>query len=154
MSDNSLLCARDDTVSGGFLLLIGGVAMAMAISKYPLGNASQIGLGYVSVLLGGLLTLLGFLIALRGTLSNVWKTDKFHPIVRPLFFILGVIILFGYIIKLSESDYFQRIVYCGCCTGYARNTKQINYYSCGYYGLAIRYFFVKILSIPFKDWPL
>lgn len=154
MSDKSLLCTRDDTVSGGVLLLIGGAAMVMAISKYPLGNASQMGPGYVPALLGGLLALLGFLIALRGTLSNVCKTDKFHSAARPLFFIIGVIILFGYIISLAGVILSSALAIAGAALGTRETrTKEIIILAVIMAGLS-DIFFVKVLSIPFKEWPL
>ncbi len=154
MSDKSLLCTRDDTVSGGVLLLIGGAAMVMAISKYPLGNASQMGPGYVPALLGGLLALLGFLIALRGTLSNVCKADKFHSAARPLFFIIGVIILFGYIISLAGVILSSALAIAGAALGTRETrTKEIIILAVIMAGLS-DIFFVKVLSIPFKEWPL
>lgn len=154
MSDKSLLCTRDDTVSGGVLLLIGGAAMAMAIAKYPLGNASQMGPGYVPALLGGLLALLGFLIALRGTLSHVWKTDKFHSALRPLFFILGVIVLFGYVISLAGVIVSSALAIAGAALGTKETrTKEIIILAVIMAGLS-DIFFVRVLSIPFKEWPL
>ncbi|QZN97580.1 tripartite tricarboxylate transporter TctB family protein [Symbiopectobacterium purcellii] len=154
MSDKSLLYTRDDTVSGGFLLLIGGAAMTMAILKYPLGNASQMGPGYVPALLGGLLALLGFIIALRGTLSQVWKTDKFHSAMRPLFFILGVIILFGYIISVAGVIVSSALAIAGAALGTRETrTKEIIILAIIMAGLS-DIFFVKVLAIPFNEWPL
>ncbi|MDX5630858.1 MULTISPECIES: tripartite tricarboxylate transporter TctB family protein [unclassified Brenneria] len=154
MSDKPLSCTRDDAVSGGFLLFIGAGAMAMAIAKYPLGSASQMGPGYVPALLGGLLALLGLLIALRGALSRNWKEDKFRSAARPLFFIIGVIILFGYVISLAGVIVSSALAIAGAALG-TRETrmKEIIILAVIMAGLS-DIFFVKILAMPFKEWPL
>ena len=85
-----------DFWAGVFFLAVGAGAAWLA-SGYRMGSAAQMGPGFFPMMLAGLLTILGIVILLGGLLRDGEKVEVFA--LRPLFWILGAVVLFGLIAK-------------------------------------------------------
>lgn len=86
-----------DLVAGGIFIVF-GLAFAIAASRYQLGTAFRMGPGYFPVVLGGLLVLLGILVAVEGFLAG--EGGAIGPVPwRALALILGSILFFGFTIR-------------------------------------------------------
>lgn len=85
-----------DFWAGVFFLAVGAGAAWLA-SGYRMGSASQMGAGFFPMMLAGLLIILGVIILLGGLSRDGEKVEHFAW--RPLFWILGAVVLFGLIAK-------------------------------------------------------
>jgi len=77
----------------GLLFIVFGV-LALAIgTRYPLGSTARMGPGYFPVMIGGLLTLIGIVVAARGVQikSEVVTRLAFKPLVL----VLAAVLLFA-----------------------------------------------------------
>ena len=81
-----------DFWAGVLFLLLGGAAIWLA-RGYMLGSAARMGPGYFPTVLGGLLALLGLILAGRGLVVDGQAIMRFHW--RHLLLTLGSVILFG-----------------------------------------------------------
>lgn len=54
-----------DLVGGILLIGVGGAASAVAVQSYPLGSLSRMGPGMFPAIMGGVLAVLGLLLALQ-----------------------------------------------------------------------------------------
>lgn len=83
----------------GVMFAAVGAGFAAVATTYKIGTAARMGPGYFPLVLGAILALLGILIiagSMRG--SKGQGVDKFHW--RPIFWVLGSIILFGVMLKI------------------------------------------------------
>lgn len=91
-----------DFWAGVMFIVIGGLFAGVATS-YKIGTAARMGPGYFPMVLGGLLIFLGVVIMLtafsRGNQGP--SVDRFHW--KPIFWVLGPIILFGLTLKLAGA---------------------------------------------------
>jgi hypothetical protein len=81
-------------------LLFGGLGLAFAIyaaTHYQLGSAVRMGPGYFPTWVGGIVALLGFILALRSLRVAGPGLPKIS--LRPIVFILGASIAYGYLLK-------------------------------------------------------
>ncbi len=85
-----------DFFAGLMFVAFGGAAVWMA-QGYPFGNAARMGPAYFPTLVGGLLILLGALVALRGLTVPGQKPGTFH--FKPLILVLTSIVLFGFALE-------------------------------------------------------
>lgn len=86
-----------DLLAGGTFVAL-GLAFAIAGSRYDVGTALQMGSGYVPILLGGLLTVLGVVIfatGFRGGDPIVVATKRGQVPWRQAALLLGAIVFFG-----------------------------------------------------------
>lgn len=87
-----------DFWSGVLFMAFGGLAMFLA-RTYPTGTASRMGPGYFPAALGGLLALIGLVVALRATrqpgepVRRVWSA--------PMILILGAVLAFALILPYA-----------------------------------------------------
>ena len=100
---------------GSGLLFLGFAAAAMGMaSRYPLGSASRMGPGYVPMLLGGALALIGIACVARSFARDgepisgfAWKPLAYVTLSTVLFGLLirgaGVAIALGSLVMLSAS---------------------------------------------------
>ncbi len=80
------------------LIFIGVGIIALIIGReYSLGTATRMGPGYFPALLGGLLTLLGAIIAARSLLLTGARVDTIHW--RPLILILASMLIFAALLE-------------------------------------------------------
>lgn len=81
----------------GVLFILIGIAAIIVGSRYNLGTAARMGPGYFPRILGGLMIVLGVILALRalrtqGAPLPGWK-------LRPTLVVLGSVVLFGAIVQ-------------------------------------------------------
>ena len=83
----------------GVMFAAVGFGFAGIATTYKIGTAARMGPGYFPLVLGAMLAILGIVIiagSLRG--SQGQGVDKFHW--RPIFWVLGSIIMFGFMLKI------------------------------------------------------
>jgi hypothetical protein len=83
----------------GLMFLVIGLAFAGFAQQYALGSAQRMGPGYFPTVLGGLLAILGLVIAIRGVTQHGpdGSIERFH--LGPLAIILGAVALFGFLLR-------------------------------------------------------
>ena len=83
----------------GVMFVLAGLAFAGLAQRYPLGSAQRMGPGYFPTLLGGLLAILGLVIAIKGLARDAadGRIDRFH--FGPLAIVLGAVALFGLLLR-------------------------------------------------------
>jgi hypothetical protein len=77
----------------GVLFVAVGIAAIVVSSGYTMGSAARMGPGYFPRGLGGLLVILGVIIALRGVRIGGPAIPRFHW--RPIVFVLIAVVAFG-----------------------------------------------------------
>jgi hypothetical protein len=83
-----------------FLVIARGVPGVPFLQGYTMGTPARMGPGFFPFWLGMILTLLGVVISVNGVRTNGGKDaqlEKWHW--GPLFWVLGAIVLFGFILK-------------------------------------------------------
>ena len=104
----------------GLLFLSVGAVQTWLALQYDVGTPSQMGPGFVPALLGGILMMLGFIIASGGLLVRGPQLEPVHW--RPLVCIVGALLVFALLIEsaglapatllvvlIAGSGYRQRI---------------------------------------------
>ncbi len=83
----------------GVLFFALGLAFVGFARDYAMGTASRMGPGYFPTVLGGLLAVLGLVIAVRGLSRGDRRGDveRFH--FGPLIVVLGAVLLFGVLLR-------------------------------------------------------
>jgi len=83
----------------GVMFAAFGLGFAGIAQNYDMGTAARMGPAYFPTVLGGLLAVLGVIIALRGlkTEEHDSQVDKFH--FKPLLLILGAVVAFGLLLR-------------------------------------------------------
>jgi len=81
----------------GLLFILIGIAAIVVGSRYNLGTAARMGPGYFPRILGGLLIVLGLILAVRA----FWLPGEPFPRwkLRPTLVVLGSVVLFGAIVQ-------------------------------------------------------
>ena len=87
---------RKDFFAGLLFVFFGLFAVVLA-HEYPLGTLRRMGPAYFPTILGGVLTILGFIIAAR----SLWNGSDPVPLptLRPLIMILGAVVGFALLLK-------------------------------------------------------
>lgn len=75
-----------------------GLGAVFMSSGYEIGTAMQMGPGYFPALLGGIIAVLGLILAVRALLvpKSSEPLDRWKA--RPLFFVLAAVLAFGFLI--------------------------------------------------------
>lgn len=83
----------------GVMFTAFGLGFALIARNYDMGSAARMGPAYFPTVLGGLLAVLGVIIALRAlkTEEPDSQVDKFH--FKPLLLILGSVVAFGLLLR-------------------------------------------------------
>lgn len=90
-----------DFWTGVMFAVTGGGFAGIALAQYKLGTAARMGPGYFPFVLGVILFGVGIAVLLLSIRQKekVTQVDKFHW--SPLFWVLGSIVLFGVMLKLT-----------------------------------------------------
>jgi hypothetical protein len=89
---------RQDFFAGVFFMVV-GIATLIMSSAYRVGTAGRMGPGYFPLMLGGILTILGIVIALQG-IARVKEDVPLPPLsLRPLLMVLVPVALFGLLLN-------------------------------------------------------
>ena len=89
-----------DFWSGVMFASIGfAFAIIVKVYEYPMGTASRMGAGYFPFVLGIIMGVIGVIILIRSFASEGPRISKFAW--KPLFWILGGVVLFGLIAKIA-----------------------------------------------------
>lgn len=89
---------QKDFWSGVMFLVIGLAFMGFA-QQYALGSAQRMGPGYFPTVLGGLLAILGLVIAIKG-LAHEGPDSEIEPFrFGPLLVVLGAVALFAFLLR-------------------------------------------------------
>ena len=89
--------SRKDLLAGVTFVAF-GLAFAVTASTYELGNALRMGPGYFPLVLGGLLVLLGVLIAIKGFVAG--EGDEFGPVPwKAGVLLVGALLFFGFTVR-------------------------------------------------------
>lgn len=81
--------------AAGLTFTVIGIGFALGSRQYPMGSAAGMGPGYFPALLGGVLAILGVLVAMQA-LAGQQENHRIGAIAwRPLLLIIGANLLFG-----------------------------------------------------------
>jgi hypothetical protein len=81
-----------DFFAGLLFIVFGALALGIG-TRYPLGTTARMGPGYFPVLIGGLLALIGIVVAARGVRSKSELVTRLA--FKPLLMVLGAVLLFA-----------------------------------------------------------
>jgi hypothetical protein len=83
----------------GVMFAAFGLAFVAFARQYDMGTAARMGPAYFPTVLGGLLLLLGVVVAIRGLTAKTTDghVDRFH--FKPLLLILGAVVAFGLLLR-------------------------------------------------------
>lgn len=86
--------------AGVMFIVFGCLFAGVALTSYKMGTAARMGPGYFPFVLGSMLAILGFIIMLTSfsARNKGPGVDKFYW--RPVFWVLGSIVLFGLLLKI------------------------------------------------------
>lgn len=139
-----------DFWAGMMFSAIGAFFMVIA-RDYRMGRATSMGPAYFPTLLAGLLTLIGCILLFK---STVVKGDKISLMsLRPLFFIILSLLVFGYVIKpLGMMVALVCLIFISAYAGHEFKLKEIIILSGAMIIFSI-VVFVKGIGLPFAIWP-
>ena len=83
----------------GVMFAAFGLGFVAFARQYDMGTAARMGPAFFPTVLGGLLLLLGVVIAIKGLTAktNDGKVDRFH--FKPLVLVLGAVVAFGLLLR-------------------------------------------------------
>lgn len=83
----------------GVMFIVFGAAFAGLAQDYDMGTAQRMGPAFFPTVLGGLLAVLGVVVALQGLAAETLdgKLEKFH--LGPIAWVLGAVIAFGMLLR-------------------------------------------------------
>jgi hypothetical protein len=140
-----------DFWSGLIFIVLGLFVGVYGGTHYQYGSAVRMGPGYFPVWLGGLQTLIGLIVFAKSLRVAGPAVPKFH--LRPMAFVLGSAVLYGYILKpagLVVSTIVLTIV--SAMGGHEFKWKEVIWLSV-VLAVACVLVFVKMLGQPFPIWP-
>jgi len=141
-----------DFYAGLLFISFGGLATALSPS-YPMGTGARMGPGYFPTVLGGILTLLGILISIRGLLRE--SSDPFGGLaLRPLLSVLGSVLGFAFFVdRLGLVIAIIMLTAVSCLGGSEFRFREVVVFSLVLTVMVV-VVFVYGLKLPFKVWPL
>jgi hypothetical protein len=122
-----------------------------AVTNYQMGTAVRMGPAYFPAMLGGLLAFLGLVVLLMSVTVRGPRVDAFH--FRPLVFILGANVAYGYAMKpLGLVLATAVLVFLSAFGGHEFKWKEVTllYVFLIVFSVLV---FVKGLTLPFPLWP-
>lgn len=139
-----------DFYSGLFFIFFGLLAVVVA-RAYPVGMALRMGPGYFPTLLGGLLTLLGLIIAGRALWASGEEVRSLA--LRPLVFVLGATLAFALMVRsLGLVLATLALVVVSSLGGWEFRLREVTILAFVLTGVAVA-LFVYSLGLPLSVWP-
>jgi hypothetical protein len=136
----------------GLMFMVSGLFFAIwAAEFYQMGTAVRMGPAYFPTVLGGMLTVLGFIVLLGSFAMQGEKVPAFA--LRPLILISVGCVLYGYLMKpLGLVGATAALVYVSAAGGHEFKWKEVTilYVILMIFSWAV---FVKGLTLPFPMWP-
>ena len=136
----------------GLMFFAFGLFFAIwAVANYQMGTAVRMGPAYFPAVLGGLLAFLGLVVLLMSVTVRGPRVDTFH--FRPLVFILGANVAYGYAMKpLGLVLATAGLVFLSAFGGHEFKWKEVTllYVFLIVFSVLV---FVKGLTLPFPLWP-
>jgi len=86
-----------DFWAGAMFIAFGAFFVAWSFAHYQMGTAVRMGPGYFPAVLGGLLIVLGLLVALKSLVIQGPKVSAFH--FKPLLLVCASVVAYGYLMK-------------------------------------------------------
>jgi hypothetical protein len=83
----------------GVMFLVLGIGFVLLSQDYQMGTAQRMGPAYFPTVLGGLLAVLGLVIAIQGLRRNEVSGEIERLHFRPLLIVLGAVVLFGALLR-------------------------------------------------------
>jgi hypothetical protein len=131
-------------VAGAFISIYG-------YTHYQYGSALRMGPGYFPTWLGALTFLIGLMVMVQAFTLEGPKVPRFHW--RPMLFVLGGVVLFGYILK--PAGLVLSIMILASVSAYGGH--EFKWKEVVWLAIALAIFsvlvFVKLLGQPFPIWP-
>ncbi len=139
-----------DFFSGLLFIFFGVVAVKVAIN-YPMGTAARMGPGYLPIVLGGLLVLLGIVITIRALWLSGERIEA--RTLRPLMLVIGAVLVFGFLVDLAGLVLtIPALVLVSRLAGSEFRPFEVVLLCLVLVLLALG-IFVYALNLPFKIWP-
>ena len=139
-----------DFFSGLIFIVVGIIALIIG-REYSLGTATRMGPGYFPALLGGLLTLLGAIIAARSLVLTGARVDAIHW--RPLILILASMLTFAALLEPAGVVISTvALVVVGCLASSESRLRDMIILIVFLLAVALG-LFVYGLGLPIKVWP-
>jgi Tripartite tricarboxylate transporter TctB family len=139
-----------DFFSGLIFICVGIIALIIG-REYSLGTATRMGPGYFPALLGGLLTLLGTIIAARSFVLTGAGVDAIH--LRPLILILASMLIFAALLEPAGVVISTvALVVVGCLASPESRLRDMIVLIVFLLAVALG-LFVYGLGLPIKVWP-
>ena len=136
----------------GLMFFAFGLFFAIwAVTNYQMGTAVRMGPAYFPTVLGGMLAFLGLVVLLMSVTVRGPRVDTFH--FRPLVFILGANLAYGYAMKpLGLVLATAVLVFLAAFGGHEFKWKEVTllYVFLIVFSVLV---FVKGLTLPFPLWP-
>ncbi len=137
--------------AGIMFIGFGAFALIVAQLHYPMGTALDMGPAYFPSVLGGMLVVLGLLIAAKSLATEGLKVNPFY--LRPLLFILGSCIVFSYLLNpLGVILSIVALVFMSAYGGREFKWKEVAILTLVMIGISV-VVFVKGLKLSFPIWP-
>jgi len=135
----------------GLIFIFFGVLVVLVARNYPMGSAVSMGPGYFPTLLGGVLTLLGFIIAARALWVSGEEVKSLA--LRPLVFVLGANLAFAIMVRsLGLVLATLALVFVSSLGGWEFRLREVTVLALALMALSVG-LFVHGLGLPFNVWP-
>lgn len=144
---------RDDVLAGIVIGGIGAGAIGTAVTSYPIGAAASMGPGYLPIVLGVLLMLLGGLIALRTSSAGAAPPIPIGPAVRSVGMVLGAVLLFAALITTLGVAVTGALTIIGAAMGSREVQLVETMMLAAFMAIVASLLFVKALGLPLSIWP-
>ncbi len=135
----------------GLIFIFFGASFFMVARNYPMGTALRMGPSYFPTILGGLLAILGVIIALR---SLAVTGEPISPIgFRPLLLILAAVLLYGFLLdRFGLIAATVALIFVSALAGHEFRFKEVLILTVILVALSVGAF-VYGLGLPFPLWP-
>lgn len=135
----------------GLIFIFFGVLAVLVARNYPTGTALSMGPGYFPTILGGVLTLLGLIIAARALWVSGEEVKSLA--LRPLVFVLGANLAFAVMIRsLGLVLATLALVFVSSLGGWEFRLREVTILAFVLTGVAVA-LFVYSLGLPLNVWP-